>query len=228
MIKKSLISMIFAGSLFANQNIDYDALLKPLQNNQFQNLAKEHQQQYGNYDNFYNSLLNQTKLLDSSSSLLPYLQEQKDEFEKTSKLQQEFKSFTIFYFFSEDTSIDLIRNFSHDMERLKEIDENIDSLLLTRGLIGGDFDSMAKYVQNLQNERIEKLEVTFHPWAYDYFNIDKVPAFALSYCKKDFRFKECEHKYLVRGEMSLTNFFEIISDENPEYKKYYQKLIEAK
>ena len=82
--------------------------------------------------------------------------------------------------------------------------------------------------RNLQSKGISNVDLTFHPWAYDYFKLDRVPAYALSYCKKDFRFKTCEHKFLAKGEISLTNFFEIVSDENLEYKKYFQKLIEAK
>jgi hypothetical protein len=55
-----------------------------------------------------------------------------------------------------------------------------------------------------------------------------VPAFALSYCDKEYKFKTCNHRFLARGEMSLLNFFELVSDQKNEYKKYYQKLIEAK
>lgn len=209
--------------------VDYNKLIKPLENNNMvvDSVVKK-QQNYGNYESFYNSLATQSSLLDKNNTLKPYLQEQKNIYDSFEKNQKEFKSFTIFYFISEDTSPELIRSFSNEMKKLKEIDPNIDSLLLTRGLIGGTFDSMASYVQKLQTLGINGIEITFHPWAYEYFKLDRVPAYALSYCKKDFRFKTCEHKFLTKGEISLTNFFEIVSDEDMEYKKYFQKLIEAK
>jgi len=177
---------------------------------------------------FFNSLNNTVDLLDKDNVISPLLQKEKNKYLARENNQSLTKGFTLFFFISENTSIDLIRNFSYAIEKLKEIDPTIDGLLLTRGLIGGNFDTMAKYVQNLQYEGIRQIEATFHPWAFEYFNLQKVPAYALSYCKKDFRFKTCKHKYLVRGELSLRNFFEIVSDEEPSYKKYYFKLIEAK
>lgn len=210
--------------------VDYSKLLKPLEDNKAKDFLEQfvNKQNTNSLENFYNQIITNNTLLDKNNTLDFYLKEQKSYSDKRVNSQKEFKSFTIFYFVSEDTSIDLIRNFSYEIEKLKELDKGINGLLLTRGLIGGNFDSMANYVQNLQNEKIKKLEVTFHPWAYEYFNLEKVPAYAISYCKEDFRFKTCEHKYLVRGELSLTNFFEIVSDEDENYKKYYQKLIEAK
>lgn len=227
MIKQILIFICSVVFLFSAEPINYNKLLKPLENNNIESLLKT-QQKDNSLEGFYQSLVHQSNLLDNTNTLKPYLNNQKNIFDEYNKNQSEFKSFTIFYFISEDTSPELIRSFSYDIQKLKAIDSNIDALLLTRGLIGGSFDSMAKYVQNLQNQGITNIEMTFHPWAFEYFKLDKVPAYALSYCKKDFRFKTCEHKFITKGEISLVNFFEIVSDENNEYKKYFQKLIEAK
>ncbi len=227
MLKKIIIFISIGMLAFSADKIDYNQLVKPLENNNIESLVKI-QQKDMNLDEFYKSLVFQTNLLDKSNILNPYLNEQKKTYDEHNKNQNDFKSFTIFYFISEDTSPDLIKNFSYDIQKLKSIDNNIDALLLTRGLIGGSFDSMAQYVQNLQNLGIANIDITFHPWAFEYFDLDRVPAYALSYCKKDFRFKTCEHKFIAKGEISLMNFFEIVSDENNEYKKYFQKLIEAK
>lgn len=229
-MRKVLCILIMVYSYIVANEIDYNKLLKPLDDNKSKDFLTQfmNKQNVNSLDGFYNQVVSNNSLLDKNNTLDFYLKEQKNYSETRMLAQKEFKSFTIFYFISEDTSIDLIRNFSYEIEKLKELDKGINGLLLTRGLIGGSFDSMANYVQNLQNEKIKKLEVTFHPWAFEYFNLEKVPAYAISYCKEDFRFKTCEHKYLVRGELSLTNFFEIVSDEDENYKKYYQKLIEAK
>lgn len=185
-------------------------------------------QSLNNQQDFFRNLQTTTRLLDKDNVLGKYLEEQKKFDYDTQKNASELKSFTILYFISEDTSVDLIKDFSYKLSKLKEIDPTIDGLLMTRGLVGGSFDKMAEYVKGLQAKGVSNIEMTFHPWAYEFFKLEQVPAFALSYCKKDFRFKTCEHKYLVRGEVSLTNFFEIVSDENTDYKKYFQKLIEAK
>lgn len=226
-MRKILLIFCSAIVLLAVEQIPSSTLISPSVNNAIKPLVNQSQNQ-GNLDSFYKSLSTQTTALDSSNTLKPYIDAQKKEYDNFNKNQNEYKSFTIFYFISEDTSPELIRSFAADMRKLKQLDPNIDSLLITRGLVGGNFDNMAKYVQKLQSMGIEGIDVTFHPWAFDYFKLDRVPAFALSYCKKDFRFKTCEHKFLTRGEISLTNFFEIISDEDIEYKKYFQKLIEAK
>lgn len=207
----------------------------PVKNNIEQNIlqsidnSKKYVPQiFNNQDDFFKNLQTTTRLLDKDNVLGKYLEEQKKFDYDTNKNSLELKSFTILYFISEDTSVDLIKDFSYRLSKLKEIDPTIEGLIMTRGLIGGNFDTMAEYVKGLQEKGVTKVDITFHPWAFEHFKLEQVPAFALSYCKKDFRFKTCEHKYLVRGEVSLTNFFEIVSDENTEYKKYFQKLIEAK
>lgn len=244
MYKKLIVSIAISTiGIFANatenniqpkpSNIDYNSLLKPL--NDIQNnkaltsfISKQAPDTSSSLDTFYNTLQTNTNLLDKGNVLGKFLEEQKKNDYNLAKNAEEEKSYTIFYFISEDTSVDLIKDFSYKIEKLKEIDPTINGLLVSRGLIGGTFDTMADYVKSLQKKGVQKIDLAFHPWAYEYFKLERVPAFALSYCKKDFRFKTCEHKYLVRGEVSLTNFFEIVSDENTEYKKYYRKLIEAK
>ena len=237
MIKKIILSLsLITATVIASENIatkaqpniDYNQLMDRVNNAQSNDAIKAFMetQSPDPLENFYKNLQSNTKLLDKDNVLGKYLEEQKAY--DSSLNAGGLKSFTIFYFISEDTSPELIRSFAYDMQKIKEIDPTVDSLLITRGLIGGNFDTMADYVKKLQKSGITKLEVTFHPWAFEHFKLEKVPAYALSYCEKDFRFKTCENKFLVRGEVSLTNFFEIVSDEDINYKKYYKKLIEAK
>lgn len=228
MLKKIVLTTALLYSIGSSSEI-------PIKNNADQNTMQsiENSKKYvpqifNNQNDFFKNLQTTTKLLDKDNVLGKYLDEQKKFDYDTNQNSIDLKSFTIFYFISEETSVDLINDFSYRLSKLKEIDPTIEGLIMTRGLVGGNFDTMAEYVKGLQEKGVSKIDITFHPWAYEYFKLEQVPAFALSYCKKDFRFKTCEHKYLVRGEVSLTNFFEIVSDENTEYKKYFQKLIEAK
>lgn len=181
-----------------------------------------------NPDIFFNNLLEQTKSLDTSGTLAEALENEINKKDYKKDNLNGFKSFTVFYFISENTSKKLLKNFTHDMKKLQELDPTIDFLVLTRGLIGGTFDTMADYVKSLKDEGIEKIELGFNPWAFEHFDLKQVPAYALSYCEKEYKFKTCEHKYLVRGEMSLVTFFEMVSDKEEMYKKHYFKLIEAK
>jgi len=228
-IKKNILFiMLLSLNIFANE-VDFKKLIEPKHQEYVEKILDSISTSDNlTVDTFFERLKNNTQMLDTNNVLTPFLEEQKNIYDNKTETLELVDSFTIFYFVSETTSLDLIRNFSHDIEKLKEIEPSIKGLVLTRGLIGGDFDSMAKYVQNLQNLGIKKIEYTFHPWAFKYFELEKVPAYAMSYCKPDFRFKTCEHKYLVRGELSLTNFFEYVSDDNEDYKKYFFKLIEAK
>ncbi|WP_418181231.1 TrbC family F-type conjugative pilus assembly protein (plasmid) [Aliarcobacter lanthieri] len=212
--------------VFAN----YEQLLKPLEDVQNNKYLKDFQEKsnLNKPNEFFNQILLNSKYYDSEGTLNDHIKNEIDKFNDKNKNEKEFKSFTIFYFISENTSKDLIKSFSYEITKLKELDITIDALLLTRGLIGGSFDKMAEYVKSLQDLGIQKIDLSFNPWAYEYFDLQQVPAYALSYCERDYRFKTCNHKYLLRGELSLTNFFEIVSDENQYYKKYYQKLIEAK
>lgn len=71
----------------------------------------------------------------------------------------------------------------------------------------------------------DKIDIHVHPWAFDYFKLRSVPAFAYSYCQEDFSFKECEHKYLIKGNITLLTFFEIASKHDNSLNEIYFNLI---
>lgn len=215
--------------LFANE-VNVNNLEKQVQDSKNNKYIQEYlkNDKTNDLNNFFNQMPKTLDLLDKEGNLKAYLEKESNKQYDIEENQKNFKSFRIFYFITEDTSKDLIKNFSYEIEKIKEIDENIEALVLTNGLIGGSFDKMATFVKKLQDFGVKKINVGFNPWAYEYFKLDKVPAYALSYCEKDYRFKNCKHKFLAKGEISLTQFFEIVSDEENGYKKYYQKLIEAK
>lgn len=86
-----------------------------------------------------------------------------------------------------------------------------------------------KYLRKLRDNNISSANVGLyaHPWAFKYFHLKKVPAYALSICKSDERFKNCDHKYLVHGDISLLSFFSVVSDADKKYKDIYYKLNEV-
>ena len=228
----TLITLLLASILMAN-NTTGAAKYQNLADRGGEALNNKHIQEFMKNDNtkdlksFFNQLGNTTNLLSNGTNLQEIINSEIKNNSSKEENEVQTKGFKLFYFITEDTSKDLLKSFSYELKKIREIDSNIEAHLLTNGLIGGSFDKMAEYVKSLQAIGIEGITVGFSPWAYEYFNLKKVPAFALSYCEKDYRFKTCNHRYLAKGEMSLLNFFELISDKNTDYKKYYQTCCEC-
>jgi len=88
---------------------------------------------------------------------------------------------------------------------------------------------MYRYLLKLKKYGVssKNVNIKVHPWAFEYFKLHEVPAYALSYCNKDFRFKECRHEFLMKGNTTLPYFFDQISNTDEAYNTYYLKLIEA-
>ncbi len=86
------------------------------------------------------------------------------------------------------------------------------------------------FLRYLRDNGISSKDVSIHihPWGFDYFGLKRVPAFALSHCKNDFRFNTCEHKYLIKGNITLTSFFEILVNQDKNMLEYYRRLIKVK
>jgi len=92
-------------------------------------------------------------------------------------------------------------------------------------------DGMYHYLNDIRAKtelQPEDMEFYVNPWVFKQFNLEKVPAYALSKCKLPFKFKHCEALYLAKGEMNLATFFQILGDKTPSYKKFYFDIIEAK
>jgi hypothetical protein len=178
-------------------------------------------------EQFYNAISKSTSFLDKNGVMKNEIDKYYKEYTDNHNMEDDKKGFTIFMFISETTPVEQIKQFSISIEKLKKLNSGIKGLVMTRGLVGGTFDSMARYVRGFKQSGVEKLEVTFHPWAFKYFKLDRVPAYALSYCDaNNFRFKNCDHKYLIKGEMNLRSFFEYIMEDDKEYSKYFYELIE--
>lgn len=90
-----------------------------------------------------------------------------------------------------------------------------------------------EYMDKMTNKEMEKVVDNFQlkldPRMFDMFDIKEVPALVLAYCTaKNPTKKTCKFKYLIRGDGSLTNFFDKISEKDIKYKKYYEILLANK
>lgn len=135
---------------------------------------------------------------------------------------------TIFYFVDSKVTNVMLKNFSNYINKLKRFNPNLMGKVMTRGLINDDFKETAVFFKTItEEEQIKNIEyypIHFH--SFKHFNLEYVPAYALSLCNSEFDFKRCEHKYLVKGDISLLSFLEIVSTENKEYLKLYNSLGE--
>lgn len=177
-------------------------------------------------DSFINTLKKQTGYLTDNEVLKNNLEKVIEESEEYNETQ-----ITFFFFASSDLDISNFNNFIGSVDKLQRRGYNVVGRVIFFGLIDGSFDGMANWLKTNKNDNGLKsspnIKYQFHPWAFEYFDIKRVPAFALSSCKKDFRFKTCDNKYLIKGNISFLNFIETLSDNNKDYKKMYFDLVET-
>lgn len=189
-------------------------------------LSKEEKQKKEEKENLITSLKKQSELLEGKGII-------KKEIEKLEANNKEYEEtqLTFFYFVSSDMEITNFNDFIAGIDKLKDMGYNIVGRVIFRGLINENMDGIQKWMLKSEEEfklkRTPNVKYQFHPWAFRYFSLEKVPAFALSTCKKDFRFKTCEHKYLVKGKMTFQNFLEILKENNKSYKDLFFDLLEV-
>jgi len=87
-------------------------------------------------------------------------------------------------------------------------------------------DYMMKMTEKEQKYILKNFAIKIDPRMFEMFEVKKVPAIIYGICSGKNPGKDnCKFTYMIRGDSSLTNFFERISDEDPRYKKYWEYLI---
>jgi hypothetical protein len=168
---------------------------------------------------FIQNIMFQNKILDRDNLFTSELKK----IEKKAKNEEE-NQLTIFYFASSDLNLQQFNNFISHIDKLKNKGYSIVGRVLFRGLIDDSFDGIANWLRDKEDKGMKRspnVHYQFHPWAFDYFSLDKVPAYALSNCKSDFRFKECSHHFLAKGSISFERFTEILKEN---YEKEFNNL----
>ena len=87
-----------------------------------------------------------------------------------------------------------------------------------------------RYALELQNYGVKSTNFKFHihPWAFKKLSLKEVPAYLLSYCDNDdYRFKQCDNKYLMKGDVSLKYFFNEIEKLDKYYSKFNTSLLKG-
>ncbi|PAF53842.1 hypothetical protein BKH42_03680 [Helicobacter sp. 13S00482-2] len=163
---------------------------------------------------------------DIARSLLPKNQLKLYENKLNLIQQSKEKKLTIFYL----TSAPLAKgskNFNKLIEKINKNGKEVIGLIILRG-----FPKKEKIMDFLMNtyEKGVGGTIKIHPLIFNTFKVTKVPAFALSYCptNENFAFRDCENKFLAIGDITLTDFFKMVSDYDKNYESYYFTLIEPK
>jgi len=188
-------------------------------------IEEEIQQSKDEKENFFENLKQQNRVLDNNGYFTEKLNDIYDDYKENEKTQV-----TIFYFASSDMKAEAFKSFVEHIKKLKKSKPNIIGRVLFRGLIDGTMDGITFWLKKLEEKGLKRtadVKYQFHPWAFKHFELERVPAYVLSTCKRDFTFRTCDNKYLVKGDISLVNFFEFLSEQNEKYKEYYFDLIKA-
>lgn len=104
----------------------------------------------------------------------------------------------------------------------KNIEKEIQNLKYKKE---GDFDTFYRWAQKLYATGLRNVKIQFHPQAFKDLDLNKVPAYLLSRCHQDFRFQTCKHIAVVRGNVSLLSFFEMLKEDKPEFGEFYEALL---
>jgi len=132
---------------------------------------------------------------------------------------------TIFYLFSTSQSEYVLYNFIKEANQLESVNKDIKYYGVVQGILTKKqlqkLYTPFKFDKNLEGKATIKMQ----PFIYRDLELKRVPAFLFSKCSaRNFKYEECENKYLIRGEISLQEALEIVSKEDNSYTKYLRKL----
>jgi hypothetical protein len=137
---------------------------------------------------------------------------------------------TIFYMYSETMPFATIEHLIPQIKKLKEIKPKLQFYIVFNGFPKNTFFKKLRKLYKVEDKNLFAVKV--HPFIYKYYNLKMVPAYIFLRCGVDeqFKFKQCKNNsaYLARGDMSLIDLFEVLSDKNKKYSKIYNYMIEAK
>jgi len=73
---------------------------------------------------------------------------------------------------------------------------------------------------------LPNFKLKLDPRFFDKFKLESAPAMLFAKCSgRNPSLENCDIKYLIRGDASLTNFFDKIKDKNNKYNNYYKVLL---
>jgi len=181
------------------------------------------------YKNAYSSITQSALISNANQEIQDNIKKEYSKYSDIVDINNNKSELTIFYFVDSLVDNVSIENFSNAINKLTNHNLKVDGKVMFRGLINDSFKESGDFVLKLkENNNVKNIEfypIHFH--SFKYFKLSRVPAYALSVCNNNnFKFSECNHKYLIRGNIALQSFFQLLMEENKEYEDYYYTLLE--
>lgn len=143
----------------------------------------------------------------------------------TQKATTNEKIDTIFYLFSTSQTEYSLYNFISAVSKLESLNKNIKYYGVVQGMLNKTELDMLYKPFKFEKELGAKTIIKMHPLMYRDLELKRVPAYLFSKCSAgEFKYKNCENKYLVRGDISLHKALEIVSVEDSSYLDYLHLL----
>lgn len=132
---------------------------------------------------------------------------------------------TIFYLFSTSLTEYSFYNFVSVASKLERANKGIKYYGVVQGILNETELDKLHAPFKFEKTLGEKAIIKMHPLMFRDLELKRVPAYLFSKCSVDeFKYKECENKFLVRGDISLHKALEIVTQEDKSYLKYLNLL----
>ena len=132
---------------------------------------------------------------------------------------------TFFYLFSTSQTKYSLYSFMQNVNKLESVNSEIKYYGVVQGILNkSQLDELQKPFKYEKDLR-EKVVIKMHPIMFKDLKLKRVPVYLFSSCpSNEFKYKDCENKYIVRGDISFVEALEIVVKEDKYYEKYLKRL----
>jgi len=191
-----------------------------------QNMNKEENQKFLK-DEYEKS---KERAIDSLKQTLKFVNADTDEnlalLEKAKNKFNQVKKTYILYLTSKSVPKSSVHNFTHGIEVLNKMGEDISGRII---YIGFKRNQPAKeFMDDLNITNAPNSVVNINSMVFYDLDVKKVPAYVIAECPEHFKSLDCDYKYMVKGDIPFEKFLDILNQKNTEYKDLYFKFISPK
>jgi hypothetical protein len=146
-----------------------------------------------------------------------------------------FKSkYKILFLSSRSVPISTLYNFCVDVTKITKKNQNFSSSVIFRGFdnqFNNYVDGFNKYQRRLSVHKdrsllVKNMEIRVDPTYFSDLNVTEVPLIALAECKQGYYNKNCDIKYIHKGDISLHKFLTKVSLHEKMFEDYIN-ILEA-
>jgi len=149
-------------------------------------------------------------------------------FSNALKEEDSKKEEVFFYMYSRSVPLVSLTNLFPQMHRLKEVKPNARIIVVLNGFPNLEFWKLLR--ETYKDEHRDLFKVRMDPRIFKAYQLNQVPAWIKTACPVNFEFKKCdtEKSFLAKGDMSLVDFYDLLSKQDNQYLNTYHQLIKAK